>query len=384
MGLSFSAIPFRAKSSFPKWLWYAAMLALVIPVYLGHFPPAFVASIRYGIYAFSACAYALLALKIYFCDGHTVRELLGITGILFLIAIGTIVSRNRCFLSCFLLVFSAKDIDFGKLCRICFGFFLFTLLLNFLLVAVGVLEDTVFTRWEVINHGTARHSLGFGHPNNFGFWTLLVIFSGLLSYAKTGRRMLPGVVAIGCSLCYFQVSDSKAALLASCAAAVLCILFYWIGPWLSSKKWGVPLFLGLFTLGIAVFLILTLLYREENSFFSLCNRLFSDRLAYSHAGFRDFGPSLFGARVNFRWDPVDSLYAYAPICMGVIPSLLFFGLNLAALYRASKAGRWDIVAVAFAGLLYSTMEYGLMNPVHLPLYALTTRLDAGSSQKPSV
>ena len=56
MGLSFSAIPFRAKSSFPKWLWYAAMLALVIPVYLGHFPPAFVASIRYGIYAFSACA----------------------------------------------------------------------------------------------------------------------------------------------------------------------------------------------------------------------------------------------------------------------------------------------------------------------------------------
>ena len=81
---------------------------------------------------------------------------------------------------------------------------------------------------------------------------------------------------------------------------------------------------------------------------------------------------------------MDSLYAYAPICMGVIPSLLFFGLNLAALYRASKAGRWDIVAVAFAGLLYSTMEYGLMNPVHLPLYALTTRLDAGSSQKPSV
>ena len=287
-------------------------------------------------------------------------------------------------MSCFLLVISAKDIDFGKLCRICFGFFLFTLLLNFLLVAVGVLEDTVFTRWEVINHGTARHSLGFGHPNNFGFWTLLVIFSGLLSYAKTGRRMLPGVVAIGCSLCFFQVSDSKAALLASCAAAVLCILFYWIGPWLSSKKWGVPLFLGLFTLGIAAFLILTLLYREENSFFSLCNRLFSDRLAYSHAGFRDFGPSLFGARVNFRWDPVDSLYAYAPICMGVIPSLLFFGLNLAALYRASKAGRWDIVAVAFAGLLYSTMEYGLMNPVHLPLYALTTRLDAGSSQKPSV
>lgn len=384
MGPFLSAVPFRAKRGFPAWLWYAAMLALVIPVYLGHFPPAFVASIRYGIYAVSACAYALLALKIYFCDGHTVRELLGITGVLFLIAIGTIVSRNRCFLSCFLLVFSAKDIDFGKLCRICFGFFLFTLLLNFLLVAVGVLEDTVFTRWEVINHGTARHSLGFGHPNNLGFWTLLVIFSGLLSYAKTGRRMLPGVVAIGCSLCYFQVSDSKAALLASCAAAVLCILFYWIGPWLSSKKWSVPVCLGLFTLGIAIFLALSLLYHENNGFLSLCNKLLSDRLAYSSAGFRNFGASLFGASVDFGWDPVDSLYAYAPICLGLIPTLLYFGLNLTALYRAAKAGRWDITAVAFAGLLYSTMEYGLMNPVYLPIFAATACLDRDNGQKSSV
>ena len=384
MGLSLSTIPFRAKGGFPKWLWYAAMLALVIPVYLGHFPPAFVASVRYGIYAFSACAYLLLAVKIYFYDGHTLRELLGITAVLLLVGIGTLVSGNRCFLSTFLLVFSAKGLDFRQLCRVYFVFFLFTLLLNFLLVAVGVLEDNVTTRWEMINYGKSRHSLGFGHPNSLGFWTLLVVLSGLLSYPKNGRRLLPGVVAIGFSLCFFQVSDSKAALLASCAAAVLCILFYWIGPWLSSKKWSVFLCLGLFILGVAAFLILALLYREESGFFSLCNRLFSDRLAYSHAGFRDFGISLFGARINFRWDPVDSLYAYAPICMGLLPSLLFFGLNLAALYRAAKAGRWDIAAVAFAGLLYSTMEYGLMNPVHLPLYALTARLDAESSQKPSV
>ena len=81
---------------------------------------------------------------------------------------------------------------------------------------------------------------------------------------------------------------------------------------------------------------------------------------------------------------MDSLYTYAPICLGLIPTLLYFGLNLTALYRAAKAGRWDITAVAFAGLLYSTMEYGLMNPVYLPIFAATACLDRDNGQKSSV
>ena len=379
-----SAVPFRTGRRFPKWLWYAAMLALVIPVYLGHFPPDFVSAVRYGIYAASLCAYGLLAVKIYFYDAHTVRELLGITAALLLVGIGTVVSGNRCFLSSFLLVFSAGDIDFGKLCRFCFWFFFSTLLLNLLLVAAGVLEDTVFTRWEAINYGAARHSLGFGHPNNLGFWALLVVFSGLLGYRPGKYRLLPGIAAIVFSVCVFRVSDSKAALLAALAAALLCMLSDRIGSRLSSKKGSIPACLVLFSLGIAAFLGLSLLYREDSGFLSACNRLFSDRLAYSGAGLRKFGVSLFGAAVDFGWDPVDSLYAFAPIRLGVIPSLLYFGLNLAALYRAAKAGRWDIVAVAFAGLLYSTMEYGLMNPVHLPLFAFSAGLDAECRQKPSV
>ena len=379
-----SAVPFRAKRRFPKWLWYAAMLALVIPVYLGHFPPAFVAALRCGIYATSLCAYALLAVKIYFYDARTVRELLRITAVLILVGIGTVVSGNRCFFSSFLLVFSAGDMDFGKLCRFCFWFFFSTLLLNLLLVAAGLLEDTVFTRWESINYGAARHSLGFGHPNNLGFWALLIVFSGLLGYRPGKYHLLPGIAAIVFSVCVFRISDSKAALLASLAAALLSMLSDRIGPRLSSKKWSVPLCMGLYLLGITVFLSLALLYREDSGFFSTCNALLSDRLAYSSAAFRSFGVKLFGARVDFHWDPVDSLYAYAPICMGLIPTLLYFGLNLMALYRAAKAGRWDIAAVSFAGALYSTMEYGLMNPIHLPLFAFSACLAAESRQKPSV
>lgn len=384
MNLKPNSILFSPKRAFPKWLWDACLLALLIPVYLGHFPPETVNALRPLILATSLCAYGILALKIYVWDNHTLRELLGISLILLLVGLGTVFSGNRCFLSCFLLVFSAKDQDYDKLCRFFFWFFFATLLLNLLLVGAGVLEDTLSTRWEAINFGATRHSYGFGHPNTFGFWTLLLIFSGLLYIPRKGHRALSCLISVLLAFCVFRVTDSKAALLSSLAAIVLCLIAFRIGPWLSSKKWSVPLCLGLYLLGIAAFLSLTLLYQEDNGFYSTCNALLSDRLAYSSAAFRSFGVKLFGAQVHFRWDPVDSLYAYAPICMGLIPTVLYFGLNLISLYRAARAGRWDIVAVAFAGALYSTMEYGLMNPVHLPIFAACARLEVEKGRKSSV
>ena len=270
MNLKPNSILFSPKRAFPKWLWDACLLALLIPVYLGHFPPETVNALRPLILATSLCAYGILALKIYVWDNHTLRELLGISLILLLVGLGTVYSGNRCFLSCFLLVFSAKDQDYDKLCRFFFWFFSATLLLNLLLVGAGVLEDTLSTRWEAINFGATRHSYGFGHPNTFGFWTLLLIFSGLLYIPRKGHRALSCLISVLLAFCVFRVTDSKAALLSSLAAIVLCLIAFRVGPWLSSKKWSVPLCLGLYLLGIAAFLSPTLLYQEDNGFFSTC------------------------------------------------------------------------------------------------------------------
>ena len=105
-------------------------------------------------------------------------------------------------------------------------------------------------------------------------------------------------------------------------------------------------------------------------------RKVSQRLGYSLQGLRRFGISLFGARVDFGWDPVDSLYTYGPICLGLVPSMLYLLLTLLASYRAAAAGHWEIAAVAIAGALYSTMEYSLINPIFLPVYAAFAPLSA--------
>ena len=46
MNLKPNSILFSPKRAFPKWLWDACLLALLIPVYLGHFPPETVNALR--------------------------------------------------------------------------------------------------------------------------------------------------------------------------------------------------------------------------------------------------------------------------------------------------------------------------------------------------
>ena len=79
--------------------------------------------------------------------------------------------------------------------------------------------------------------------------------------------------------------------------------------------------------------------------------------------------------MDFGWDPVDSLYAYGPICLGVLPCLIYLCLAVYGTYRGAKAVRWEIAAIALAGMLYSTMEYSLINPIFPPLFAVCADLE---------
>ena len=73
-----------------------------------------------------------------------------------------------------------------------------------------------------------------------------------------------------------------------------------------------------------------------------------------------------------------------PICLGLIPSFLYFALALWSTYRAASRGKWEIAAVAIAAGLYCTMEYSLINPVLCTVFAACARLDDGKSETQNV
>lgn len=369
------------RESTVEKLWFVCLFLLIFPVYLGHFPLPKAAKLL--VYGSSALAYCFLLLKIFLWDGYQKKQLWLLLLWVAILILGTAVSGNRCFLSSFLLAASAKGISFRKISRFFFCFFLGALALNLLLVALGVLEDTVTVRAELWGNGNLRHSFGFGHPNTAAFWGMLLIFSGLLAFPR-GRRLPAMGAGLVLSLILFRLTDSKAAFFAVLVALFLMGCSMPLEGRLQKAAWVAPVLPAVMLFLTLGFLGLCLGYREDSGFFRLCNTLFSQRLAYGHQGFGLFGFSLLGGTVDFGWDPVDSLLCYAPICLGVLPSLVYLGASLWALYRSAKMERWDICALSLAGLLYCTMEYGLMNPVNLPLFALQATLSDEAPGKLSV
>ena len=370
MNLSVSGL--RQKyGRYGEYLWYSALILLLIPVYLGFYNTASLPLLKYTLLLGSLIGYCLLGLKIYFLDGHSPKELALYTGIFLLLGLGVVFSGTRALFSVFLLAFGAREVPFSRIAKLCLCFFLGVLALNTLLVFAGVLEDTLIIRGEIWGRGNVRHTLGFGYPNTLALWGMAAVFAALLVFTR-GYWGIALCLVLSQGL--FLLTDSKAAYFSQLAAVVLCLLLRFLGPKLEGKKWVPWVCGGIVALVAFGFVALSLLYREDSRIFGLLNTIFSQRLGYSNQGFRLFGVSLFGAQVDFGWDPVDSLYAYGPICLGLVPSLLYLALAIASTFRAAKNGKWEMVAVLLAASLYCTMEYGLINPILVPVFGAGARL----------
>lgn len=370
MNLSVSGL--RQKySRYGEYLWYSALILLLIPVYLGFYNTASLPLLKYTLLLGSLIGYCLLGLKIYFLDGHSPKELALYTGVFLLLGLGVVFSGTRALFSVFLLALGAREVPFSRIARVCLCFFLGVLALNTLLVFAGVLEDTLLIRGEVWGQGNVRHTLGFGYPNTLALWGMAAVFAALLVFPRSYWGI---ALCLVLSQGLFLLTDSKAAYFSQLAAVFLCLLLRFLGPKLEGKKWVPWVCGGLVALVAFGFVALSLLYREDSRIFGLLNTIFSQRLGYSNQGFRLFGVSLFGAQVDFGWDPVDSLYTYGPICLGLVPSLLYLCLGVSSTWRAAKNGKWEMVAVLLAASLYCTMEYGLINPILAPVFGACARL----------
>lgn len=370
MNLSVSGL--RQKySRYGEYLWYSALILLLIPVYLGFYNTASLPLLKYTLLLGSLIGYCLLGLKIYFLDGHSPKELALYTGIFLLLGLGVVFSGTRALFSVFLLALGAREVPFSRIAKLCLCFFLGVLTLNTLLVFAGVLEDTLLIRGEVWGQGNVRHTLGFGYPNTLALWGMAAVFAALLVFPQSYWGI---ALCLVLSQGLFLLTDSKAAYFSQLAAVFLCLLLRFLGPKLEGKKWVPWACGGLVALVAFGFVALSLLYREDSRIFGLLNTIFSQRLGYSNQGLRLFGVSLFGAQVDFGWDPVDSLYTYGPICLGLVPSLFYLCLGVYSTYRAAKNGKWEMVAVLLAASLYCTMEYGLINPILAPVFGACARL----------
>ena len=184
MNLSVSVLRQKFRR-YGEYMWYAALILLLIPVYLGFCDTASLPLLKYALLLGSLMGYCLLGLKIYFLDGHSPKELALYTGIFLLLGLGVVFSGTRALFSVFLLAFGAREVLFSRIAKLCLCFFLGVLTLNTLLVFAGVLEDTLLIRGEVWGQGNVRHTLGFGYPNTLALWGMAAVFAALLVFPRS-------------------------------------------------------------------------------------------------------------------------------------------------------------------------------------------------------
>ena len=192
MNLSVSVLRQKYRR-YGEYMWYAALILLLIPVYLGFCDTASLKLLKYALLLGSLMGYCLLGLKIYFLDGRGPKELALFTGIFLLLGLGVVFSGTRALFSVFLLALGARDVPFSRIAKLCLCFFLGVLALNTLLVFAGVLEDTLLIRGEVWGQGNVRHTLGFGYPNTLALWGGICRAAGVPP-ELLGACPLPGVL----------------------------------------------------------------------------------------------------------------------------------------------------------------------------------------------
>lgn len=356
-------------------LWIVCFLLIVFPVFtsLLHWDsqPLF-SLLTLGL---AGLAYLLLLLKVYIWDDHSAKTLLLITAALGIMALSVLQSGMRMYFSTFLLVFSARGIDFRKICRVYFRFFLICFVICFALYFLGLTQDGIETR----NNGAViRHGYGFGHPNSLGFWCLLMVLSSLLAFpeaARSAKIALPLALIVWA----YYVSDSRTAVLCAGFAIILCCLLAAVRP--SVRKPDLVT-LPVCALVLAVFaaiVIISLHYDKNILWMKQLNRLFSTRLVLSQRALEQFGISPMGSKVEPDF-PVDVFVVFSLIRAGLIPTVLYTGLILTSLVRAGRKQQWDVVVVGIAAILYLLMESSMMNPVNPALFLCTASLDSADSQ----
>lgn len=214
-----------------------------------------------------------------------------------------------------------------------------------------------------------RYSFGFAHPNRLGFVTIVIV--GLIALLMYQRKLIINIVLILAVVlfCYFvpnSTTSSLTALLFFVAFSVSKVIptsfvFYY-------KKF-IFLITCVFLCGVIYLLYYIVINKSGWDFFN--SKFFYTvlaRLKLSYEAYNRYGFSLLGQSINFmgsvprmmgengRYFILDSLYFYAPIVIGLIPTFIFFAFYLFAMKTAIWRTNLFLYLILLSFLVYSFSE----------------------------
>jgi len=309
------------------------------------------------------CGLALVNL-ISFC-GYTVRQL---TVIFLFCALFAFVwlktgRQEYLFLQSMMIAFSCRNVQWEKLLRFTFWFWIplfgTVVALNFL----GILPSLTSARGD-----KPRYSLGFSHPNVVGLCCLCFVFLWLLIRYKR-LKVYDCLAWLAIAAFTWNVPNSKTS---TFLLLLLCIVT------LVMKKWGDAfvhskfmqgLFLSVYPAFAVLSYLMAYFYTGDSPFYlKLDQVLFSGRLRCARVYFDMYTLTLFGQKIKNvgtmraakKGIPsyiLDNFYLRLLINSGIIPFLIILAIFVALVYKALRLNDQSLLIVLLITAVYCVYEF---------------------------
>lgn len=249
--------------------------------------------------------------------------------ILAVTGISSIISGDRSFLACIILIMASENIDLDQIIKSVFLMLSITLMLITGLSGCGMIEDMMFKRQDI----PVRHALGFNYPST----VMSYLFFAVVLYCWIIKMKLTFVEVIMIeiiNLILFKLTDSRFGFLLTAVLAVVVYLLRLIKKKvnirdiLSNRTVRICIdYSGIFM--IAITAVMCIIY--PTGIGKIFDRLLSKRIQYMVAGFRNFGVHLLGKRIEWIGfggvDNTDSLLEnYNFIDNSYVKLLLEYGI----------------------------------------------------------
>ncbi len=250
--------------------------------------------------------------------------------------------------------------------------FLYSITGSFLIVVMsyfaGMLPEYIVTRKD----GRERMSLGFAHPNTLGYYVMIICF--LLVLRRKGKIKVVHMGVLFLAFCFIHIFPNSN----SSAISVLLFSAYLIVSSLydrfSNKKLINNKLFRILVLSVIPICLLIIAYYVIRAFdythIEDATRNFYSRMKMGSEAISNSGMDLFRLKeVEFsgtaaryfgvsskRYFVVDSLYLYALVAFGLIPSIFFLFYYIICEVKAMNAEDTDILVLFAIMALYSVNE----------------------------
>lgn len=245
------------------------------------------------------------------------------------------------YLTMFLLIIAAKDIDFEQTIKVSLCATTLALLAVLLGCKLGILQDLTWARYIF---GKQAHGLGFSYYS----YPATYVFSVSCMYLYLRRKkytLLELIVLFALQYYVYSYSSSRLYVYAFAALVIMCVLYKHHILKFEKKIWTYILF-AMFPFFQIVILLLTKLYASGNQHLAAVDVVFSGRMALMSTALETYGIhflpyyiKMIGGAENAgaAYFYIDSGYMYIALCFGVVGIVVVNGIYIALFRKCLKS-----------------------------------------------